>query len=115
MSKGKPNIAREMYRLGFKQEDIALKFEVDQSTISRWLRPKNLGKADKENFYENWAYGAFTTESGERVLFNRQYKPLDDKKRFVENVVKQEWFYTDATPWPERIENSIKQNVVYEK
>lgn len=101
----------ELYRYGFNQTEIAEILGLHQSTVSR--RFQNPPKEKQEHFNENHAYGAYITKHGERILFNRRYKPLSDKKRFVKDIVKQEWFYNDGTSWADRFYNSQNEIVVY--
>jgi len=103
----------DMYARGFTQSAIAEYLGVHQSTVSRYLTNPN--RKEEENFYENYAYGVYTTKSGERVLFNRRYKPLSDKKRIVKDIEKTEWFYNDGTWWNERFHNSKNEIVIYGK
>ncbi len=103
--------ATAMYAKGFTQKEIAHALGVHQSTVCRYLtRPS---AKEKEDFYENSPYGAYITKNGERILFNRRYKPLTDKERWVEGVVAQEYFYNDSTGWKKRIYNSTNEIIIY--
>jgi transposase-like protein len=105
--------AMELYRRGFSQNEIAEILGINRSTVSRYFcRPTS---AEIEDFYENHAYGSFFTEDGEFVPFNRRYKPLSDKKRWVENIIKTEWYYQDGTDWEQRIYNSVNKFAVYQQ
>lgn len=97
---------------GFLQHEISEFVGVDQSTVSRHL--KNPSRKEIGDFYKNCAYGAYTTKTGERILFNREYQPLTNRKRFVRDIVKQEWFYNGSMNWRDRFRNSEKQIVIYE-
>lgn len=103
--------AATMYAKGFTQTEIAQALGIHQSSVSRYLT-KPTAK-EKEDFYENSAYGAYITKSGERILFNRRYKPLTDKGRWVEDIAEQEYFYNDSTCWKKRIYNSTNEITIY--
>lgn len=103
--------AFDLYRNGFSKNEIAEMLGVNRSTVTRYFC--NPTKADVEDFYENCAYGSYTTGDGEIIPFNRRYKPLSDKTRQVENIVRKEWYYQDGTPWEDRIFNSEKKVVVF--
>jgi hypothetical protein len=102
----------EMYAKGFRQVEIAKTLNINQSTVSRYLT--NPSPKEIEDFYENKPYGAYYTKDGEKVLFNRRYKPLNDKTRWVEGVIKQEWYYSDGTWWDERFWRSENLDPIYE-
>lgn len=106
------HIIPHMAAHGFRQQEISEFIGMDQSTVSRHL--KNPSKKDIEHFYKNCAYGAYTTKTGERILFNREYQPLSNKRRFVKDIVKQEWFYNGSMNWKDAFRNSEKQIVIFE-
>jgi hypothetical protein len=54
-------------------------------------------------------YGIWTTADESEILFNRRYKlicrrnpdasvVLEDPNRWVDNIARETWFYTDKTP-----------------
>lgn len=105
--------AIEMYSEGFTQKEISEALSIHQSTVSRYLN--NPSSKEVEDFYENYAYGVYTTIHGKRILFNRRYKTLHDKKVPTEKIKKTEWFYNDGTRWEERFFNSKNKIVIYPK
>lgn len=46
---------------------------------------------------DNLPYGRYVLADGSTVLFNRNYKPIHDRERWVP-WVRQEWFYYDGNP-----------------
>ena len=64
--------------------------DINQSTVSRYFR--NPSRSEVEDFYENWAYGSYIMEDGEKIPFNRRYKPLADKTRWVKGKVGNEYY-----------------------
>jgi len=110
--KSRQKEAVSLYRKNFSQVEIAEILNVNQSTVSRYFN--NPTKGEVEEFYENSAYGSYFTKNGEKVPFNRRYKPLADKERFVDSIVKTEYYYTDGTYWPDRFHNSINQKSIYD-
>ena len=60
---------------------------------------------DSVDLYDILPYGMFTTADGSEVLFDRHYRPMyardangENVQRaygFIEDVVKQSWFYDD--------------------
>lgn len=107
----KHRLVKTMATKGFSQKEIATLVGVHQSTVSRILN--NPTEKEAEDFYENSAYGAYTTNTGERIVFNRRYRPLSDKSRWVENIASKEWFYNDRTSWKDRFHQSSKQKVIF--
>lgn len=103
--------AIDLYQEGFSKNEVAEILNVDRSTVTRYFY--NPTAEEKEDFYENHAYGAYWTKGGEKVLFNRRYKPLSNRKRWVNEIVKQEWYYMDTTPWVRKVQNSNNHTVVY--
>jgi transcriptional regulator with XRE-family HTH domain len=103
--------AMELAKNGFSQNEIAEILGVHRSTVSRYFNSPT--PAEVEDFYENHAYGAYYTKEGEKVFFNRRYQPLDNKGRWVKDIVKSEWYYQDGTPWVVRFFNSQNKHVVY--
>lgn len=103
----------ELFNKGFNQSEIASILGISQTTVSRNFTAPS--KKEREDFYQNRAYGAYITRSGERVLFNRKYQPLEDKSRWVKDIVGQEWFYSSQTNWMNRIYNSDNQIVIYSR
>ena len=69
----------------------------------------------KKEFFENHAYGAYHTKSGERILFNRRYQPLDDRERWVEDIIYHEFFYDEGTKWRDRLYNSANEINIHAK
>lgn len=102
-----------LFKKGFGQKEIASILGISQSTVCRYFT--NPTKNEKEDFYENFAYGVYITKSGERILFNRRYKPLRDKTEFVKDIERQEWFYNDGTYWEERFFNSVNEIPFFKK
>ncbi len=103
--------AMELYSNGFSKNEIAEMLGVNRSTVTRYFYSPT--RAEVEDFSENYAYGAYYTNGGEVVPFNRRYKPLSDKARWVTDIVRKEWYYQDNTPWCERVYNSTNKFVVY--
>lgn len=100
-----------LYKKGFSQNEIAQILGINQSTVSRYFN--NPTKHEVEDFYQNYAYGAYHRKNGSKVYFNRRYQPLENNDWHVPDVVHQEWYYNDGTYWPERFYNSINKVVVY--
>lgn len=69
----------------------------------------------KEDLYENYPYGAYYTKSGEKVLHNRHYQPLDNPNRWVKNIVRQEWYYLDGYTLKQKTKGAITQKPVWER
>lgn len=103
--------AMELYEQGFSKNEIAEILNLNRSTVTRYFYSPT--SAERDDFNSNHAYGAYYTSDGEKILFNRSYQPLKDKGMWVKNIVKQEWYYKDFTPWEQRIKNSNNQTVVY--
>lgn len=102
-----------MYSKGFRQSEIATILGINQSTVSRYLN--NPSPKEIEDFYENSPYGAYYTKKGEKILFNRRYKPLKNKNMWVSDIVKQEWYYSDGTWWDERFWRSENLDPIHQE
>lgn len=98
------------YRKGFSQSEIAEILGINQSTVSRYFN--NPTSAEKEDFYENYAYGARVTESGYKVYFNRRYRDIEGATD--EPIIKTEYYYNDGTFWPDRFFHSVHRIPVYD-
>lgn len=98
------------YRKGFSQTEIAQILGINQSTVSRYFN--NPTRSEVEDFYENYAYGAKVTESGEKIFFNRRYRDIEGSSN--EKTKKTEYYYNDGTLWPERFYHSIHRIPLYD-
>ena len=105
--------ALTLYKKGFSKNEIAEILGINRSTVTRYFYSPTAAEA--EDFYNNYAYGAYITKSGEKIPFNRRYRVLYDKKHWAKQFVAQEWYYQDNTPWEHRFYNSIYKIVVYKK
>jgi len=98
------------YKKGFSQKEIANILGVHQSTVSRYFN--NPTRAEIEDFYENYAYGANVLKNGQRVFFNRRYHNLGNTTFNNEDREYVEWYYNDGTYWSERFNNSINRKPI---
>lgn len=109
-NKSRQEEAISYYRKGFSQSEIAEILGINQSTVSRYFN--NPTKAEVEDFYENYAYGARITETGRKIVFNRRYRDFEGTTN--EKITKTEYYYNDGTFWPERFYHSINRIAVYD-
>jgi hypothetical protein len=66
-----------------------------------------------DDLYDNYPYGAYYTKSGEKIQYNRYYQPLNDRKRWVEDVVKQEWYYLGGQTFEQKKKGALTQKPVW--
>jgi transcriptional regulator with XRE-family HTH domain len=109
-SKSRQEEAIAYYRKGFSQSEIAKILGVNQSTVSRYFN--NPTKAEIEDFYVNYAYGARVTETGKKIVFNRRYQDIEGSSN--EKIVKTEYYYNDGTFWPDRFYHSVYRIPVFD-
>jgi hypothetical protein len=69
----------------------------------------------KERLYADYPYGAYYRKNGEKVLHNRYYQPLDDPERWVTDIVRQEWYYSDWSSLEKKIHGARTQTPVWSR
>jgi len=110
--KSRQEEAVSYYRKGFSQSEIAEILGVSQSTISRYFN--NPTRAEIEDFYENYAYGARVTKNGKKIVFNRRYRDIEGSSDDDDKVVRTEYYYNDGTFWADRFYHSVYRIPVFD-